>query len=211
LFNLTGFWAIAVKIIAGLALTVLSGKFSNAKSYLKFSAIFFALSFALGGALMAVFSLAGIEYEQGGGYLISSIPVGIPLFCALLMTLFIKKIAHKLKARVDKKCVKMTIFVGKKHQSINGFFDSGNNVYYLGQPVSVVPNRVASKLINVSCIKNFTNVHTVSGSSKMPIFTADKIEISDGERNETFYKIKLGISPNEISQGVIHPDLAIKS
>ena len=41
----------------------------------------------------------------------------------------------------------------------------------------------------------------------MKIFTADKIEIYNGEKLHTINCVKIGISPNGISRAVLHPDL----
>ncbi|MGN0817657.1 MAG: sigma-E processing peptidase SpoIIGA [Candidatus Coproplasma sp.] len=197
-----------IKVAFGAALCAVAGKFRRVSGYLKFAAAFFAFTFASGGALIAIFSLADIKYAQGGGFVISSVPVGIPIFCLLALSLGVRAIVSKFASCRSKISVICRISVGQSCVSAPAFFDSGNRVFYCGSPVSVVPASVAKKLIDVTRIKTFTEIHTVAGSKKIAVFTADKIEIDDGKQVKTFKGVKLGVSPNAISRAVLHPDLA---
>ena len=206
LFNLGGVWAVAIKIISGLIICLLAGKFKSFKAYLKMSAVFLGFTFVLGGAIIAIFTLAGWEYSEGGGYLLSSVPIGIPMFGALILVIFARKLAARLK-KTDKTVVECGIFCGEKYVRLSGFFDSGNKVYYSGQPVSVIPLTAALKLIDETGIKKTVKIHTVAGSRTIGVFTADKIEIDFGERRETLYKVKIGVNPNRADRAILHCDL----
>ncbi len=208
LFGLNGFWAIAVKLASGAALCAVAGRYKSVKGYLKFTLAFLVISFAVGGALLGIFSLAGVSYEEGGGFLISSVPVGIPLFAALLFALAIKRIRSKFALKHAKNSVICRIYAGENSVEGTGFYDSGNKVYHLGAPVSVIPKPLAEKIVDLEGIKTFTKIHTVAGSRKMAVFTADRIEIDDGENKTVINKVKIGVSPNGISRVVLHPDIA---
>jgi stage II sporulation protein GA (sporulation sigma-E factor processing peptidase) len=208
LFNLNAYLSVIFKIACGILLAAFAGNFKSIKKFLIFTLIFFALAFALGGGLLAIFWLAGIDYVQGEGYLISSVPVGIPLFCGLVLTLFCKKFAAKIRARCTKNTLKLCAYVGDKCANISAFYDSGNSVYYLGQPVCIVPYDFAKQLVEVERIKASTYVHTVAGRQKIAIFTADKITIECDGKVKLLYKVRLGVSSRPIKQAVLHPDLA---
>lgn len=208
LFRLNGFFAVAVKLLSGAVLCAVAGRYKSVKGYIKFTLAFLIISFAVGGALLGIFSLAGVSYEQGGGFLISSVPVGIPLFAALSFAFAIRKIRNKFALKHAKNSVICRIYAGENSVEAAGFYDSGNKVYYLGAPVSVIPKPLAEKLIAVDGIKTFTKIHTVAGSRKMAVFTADRIEIDDGENKAVVKKVKIGVSPNGISRVVLHPDIA---
>ena len=90
---------------------------------------------------------------------------------------------------------------------MHGFFDSGNKVSCLGRPVRVIPLAEAVKIIDLSRIKEEVKIHTVAGSKKLKIFTADKIEINDGDKINTVKEVIIGISPHASSGAVLHPDL----
>ena len=206
LFKLKGVWAVTVKLISGAAICALAGKFKGFKAYFKLTGVFCAFTFVLGGAMIAIFSLAGLEYTGGTGYTLSSVPIGIPLFGALILIICARKIAKKLK-KADKTTVNCRIFSGGKSVELSGFFDSGNSVYSSGRPVSVIPLTAALKIVDESLLNEEVKIHTVAGSKKIKIFTADKIEIYSGEKTETVKDVKIGISPRPVGGAVLHPDL----
>lgn len=208
LIPLSGWLTVTVKLLAGVALCAAAGRYSRFTGFVKFTAVFFALSFALGGALTGLFSLADISYLEGGGFVISSVPVGIPLFCVLALALTVKAVARKIASSHVKTGVTCRIYAGQSCVCVAGFYDSGNSIYHFGSPVSVIPKPLAEKLVDVRRIKTFTVIHTVAGSKKMAVITADKIEIDDGKAVKTINNVKLGVSPNAIYRAVLHPDLA---
>lgn len=207
LFGLSGAVGIIVKIASGAAMCAIAGKFQSVKGYLKFTALFTAATFVTGGALIALFSLAGVSYKQGGGYVLSSVPVGIPLFAALMLALVIIKLRWKF---VGNKSVSAycKIYFKDKSAVCSAFYDSGNKVYLGGAPVSIIPSYIAKKLDASGGIKTFAEIHTVAGKSKIPVFTAEKIEIDDGKSKITRQNVALGISPRHINKIVLHPDLS---
>jgi sigma-E processing peptidase SpoIIGA len=208
LFGLNGVWAVIVKLVSGCLLVMFAGRFESFKGYIKMLVAFFILCFVVGGALIGACFLTGADYLQGEGYLISSLPLGIPLFAALILFLLVKKLAKKVATKLQKNCVSCHIYVGELCAEAQGFYDSGNSVYYHGQPVCIVPGFVAKKLIDVGGIKSFTEVHTVAGREKLPVFTADRIEIEKDDGIKVFYKVKIGVSAHPIYKAVLHPDLS---
>ncbi len=206
LFKLGGVAAVCVKLLSGLIICFLCGKFKSFKAYFKMTAVFTAFTFVLGGALLAVFSLAGLDYASGSGYILSSVPLGIPAFGALALIIAARKLAARLK-KTDKSQVSCKIYSGEKSIELSGFFDSGNKVSHMGRPVSVIPLTAALKLVDESRIKKTVKIHTVAGSKKLKIFTADKIELNYGESTCTVKNVIIGISPHAAGAAVLHPDL----
>lgn len=207
LIPLSGLWAQILKIVTGLAIAAAAGRFSRFMQYIKFAAAFMGLSFLLGGALIAIFSLAGVEYSFAQGYMLSSVPVGIPLFFALLLVLLCRALAKTIAARRSAE-VECEIFLGGKSIKQKGFFDSGNRVYSGGCPVSVISAAAACAITDVTAITESVKVSTVAGSRRMKVFTADKIVIYNGGTPHTIKCVKIGISPRLITRAVLHPDLA---
>lgn len=204
LFDLGSVLSIIIKLVSGLIICAVSGKFTHVKAYIKLSAVFFAFTALLGGALIGIFSLAGVDYQAGGGYVLSSVPIGIPLFGALLLLIAARKIAAKLK-KVDKSEVACAVYKGEKKVNLAGFFDSGNKVYCAGQPVCVIPLAAASKIIDESCIETTVKIHTVAESKKLKVFTADKLEIRKGEKVRTLKGVKIAVTPYA-DKAILHPD-----
>ncbi|MCD8041065.1 MAG: sigma-E processing peptidase SpoIIGA [Clostridia bacterium] len=207
LFGLSGVWAVAVKVVSGFALAAAGCRIKDIKTYLKFALTFMGLSALAGGAIFALFSLAGWDYATGSGYIISSVPVGIPAFAVFALALCCKAAAKKLIARGDKNYCKCAIYCGGRRVTTHGFFDSGNRVYCGGAPVSIVPPSVAEKLTDTSAPLQSVKVNTIAGQERIKIFTADKIEIYLGQEKHTIKCVKIGISPRETQGAVLHPDL----
>ncbi len=207
LFGVGGAAGIAIKLACGAAMCALAGKYQSFKGYVKFTAVFAAVTFALGGGLIAIFSLAGVAYKEGSGFLLSSVPVGIPAFFALASAILIKKLKSKVVANrnVAATC---KFYSGGKCAVCAGFYDSGNKVYCKGAPVTIVPQGVAEKLTEVACIKTCVDIHTVAGKSLIKVFTADKVEIDDGKSVITRSNVMLGVAPHGGKKVVLHPDLS---
>lgn len=197
---------VAVKLISGLALCLIGGRVKPLKAYLKFTAAFFIFSALLAGGLIGLFALTGWEALEGGGFLISSVPIGIPLFGALLIILGAKNLA----ARLSKNCknnVICRIYAGQLQAEVSGFFDSGNKVFSRGEPVCVFPKSALEKILTAVRINENVKIHTVAGSKIMEVFTADELEIDFGGKKQNFKKVKIGVSPQPIARAVLHCDL----
>ena len=209
LFGISGLLAAAIKIFSGAALCLVAGSFKGVGSFFRFAGMFTALTAVLGGVLIAIFSLADIGYSDEGGVILSSVPVGIPLFGAFILVVTVRRLARRFASKNSKLRVTCRIYVGSAVVSVPAFFDSGNRVYRFGLPVSVMPKFRASELLDISGIKTFVNVHTVAGDKKLPVFTADKIEIDYGGKvislNGVAFCISDSIDANTV---VLHPDLA---
>lgn len=207
LFGLNAIWSVVVKIASGAAICAVAGKFKSVKGFLKFTAAFLIFSAFLAGALIGIFTLTGTEYSEGAGYILSSVPVGIPLFGALLLVLGAKRIAKKF-SKGNKTEFDCRITLGENSVSLKGFFDSGNRVFYRGVPVTVIPQSAAEKLIDISRINESVNIHTVAGSKKIAVFTADRLEVENCGKTQVYKGVKMGVSPAKINCAVLHPDIS---
>ncbi len=207
LFNLQGALAVFIKFLVGAFICFVSARADKLVGYLKFLVAFTAFTFVLGGGLIALFMLSGWDYSLGSGYFLASIPIGVPLFFGLILVIFAKKLAQKLTDKFGNNALMLKIVVGQSCAELKGFYDSGNKVKYMGMPVSVIPKSIAVGLINCERIKSEVWVHTVAGSKKMQIFTADKLVIDDGKEKRVVYNVKLGIS-EQVKLAVLHPDLS---
>lgn len=198
--------SVIIKIISGLLLCLAAGKYKSVKSYIKFTAVFLAFSAALAGALIGIFSLAGIAYQEGGGFILSSVPIGIPMFGALLLFIVAKVIKNKY-SKGSKKEVSCRIYAGQSSVSLAGFFDSGNKVSYRGSPVSIIPKKSAEKIIDVERIAEGVKIHTVAGSKIIKVFTADRLEVDFGNKIQIYNDVIIGVSHAYITCAVLHPDI----
>ncbi len=207
LLPLTGALAVAVKMLSGLALAAVACRPAGIKPYLKFAAAFFGVSLLAGGAVFALFSLAGWDLAEGGGYIVSSVPVGIPALAVFLLAAGCRALSRRLAARAAG-AVSCAVFLHGRCVKLPAFFDSGNRVYSGGVPVSVISPQAAEKLAREEEAGERVTVRTVAGSRTLKVFTADKIEIYTADGVHTIKCVKIGISPQPIARAVLHPDLA---
>lgn len=207
LWGVTGVLSVLVKIAAGLAMCFISGRFSRFMEYVKYAAAFAGFSALAGGAIIGVFTLAGWEYSAGDGYLLSSVPVGIPLFFTLVLALAVRRVALKLK-RGSKTAVHCRIYAGERQVEGEGFFDSGNRVYRGGEPVSFIPPSAAEKLVDCTRINDSVKIHTVAGSRAVKVFVADRLVICKDGGERTVEKAVIGVSLRDDGQFIINPDLS---
>ena len=205
LLNLNGIFSFALKTCSAFAICACLKNFNSVKAYFSFCAIFIILTFLLGGALIAVFSLVGVEYAQGRGYIISSVPIGIPLFFALALILACRVLAKKYKPKASDITLTLTITNKKLKVKERGFFDSGNNVYYRGCPVVVVPYCVAEQVVDVDKVKGKITVHTVAGAKVLPVFFVDEILIEHSQKTSKFSSVAVAVGES-LNGAIVHTD-----
>lgn len=206
LLPVNGAAAVTIKILSAFIICAAAAKITSFKAYFKYSIAFLAFSALLAGALFGIFYLAGISYQTGNGYIYSSVPVGVPLFGALVLVIAARRLREKF-TKGGKKEVLCRIYRGGATAETEGFFDSGNRVYYLGEAVSVVPLYVAQKLVDVPRIKERVKIHTVAGSKTIKVFTAEKLEIFFEKDKKVYKNVRLGVSASNITRAVLHPDI----
>lgn len=208
LFSADGIWGVIIKLAAGVVLCALAGRFSRFSAFIKYCAVFAAICALVGGAIIGAFTLTGWEYSSGGGYLLSSVPVGIPLFVVVILCIAVGKVRAKFLSKHALLAVKCRIYCGERQEECDAFFDSGNRVYFRGEPVCAIDKTTAEKLCDINGIKSFVDIHTVAGKGKMPLLRADKVEIDDGKRLTVRRGVLFGVSPSRIKRTVLHPDLS---
>ena len=140
LFGLSAVWSAVVKVASGLLICLTSGRFKGIKSYLKFAFAFFVFTAILGGALIGIFSLTGLDYSAGQGYMLSSVPIGIPLFCALLLIIGARKLAARLQKN-RKDTVTVRIFSDGSQAEVKGFSTAEIKFIRKARPSAYCPKR----------------------------------------------------------------------
>ena len=198
--------AVIIKILSGIALCLIAAKADGLKSFIKFAGAFLIFSAILAGLLLGLFNLTGWSYEEGEGFLVSSVPIGIPMLMSLCVIAGAKKLAARLK-KTHKNDVICRIYAGQLLAEVKGFFDSGNKVYIKGSPVCVVPEEVILKLSEKVRINEKVKIHTVAGSKIMNVFTCERMEVDFGGSVKNYKDVKIGVSPQKIDRAVLHCDL----
>lgn len=180
-----------LKIISGLLLVLLATKYQTLKSFYANFLCFLFLTFALGGAIIGVFSLLNLDYSSETSIAIMILP------CYLILKVIIDIIKFSKNNQIEKNfTANCVLYHNNKVLKVSGFFDTGNSLYYNNKPIIVLDKKLFYKLFNTADIlKNNTRIEyqTSAGNSKMPLFMLDKLELEYKENKYVIGSIYLGL------------------
>ncbi|MBR2376279.1 MAG: sigma-E processing peptidase SpoIIGA [Clostridia bacterium] len=200
LISVNKIFILPIKITLGLLLSYLSGSFLKFKDYLLSTFYFFAFTFLSGGAIIALFNFASIDYES---YFIlnynSFMPIGVTFLIVYLASKCLIILANRLVKSLERenyvrKCV--VVINGKKILA-QGFIDTGNKLYdnLTGLPVIVASKLFIKKLAFENLLPNsYRNlkIETASGCSTIKIFYIDKLLIYNGINANIYNNVLIG-------------------
>ena len=163
--------AYCTKALAGAAIC-LAASTGGVKKCAGMTCAFFALTFALGGALTAIYSFFGIQTADGTGFYVERAPVALIFagagifFCG---TIALSRALYRYR-RVQRCTVDCTLCEGDRTVHWKGLIDSGNCLTYRGEPVCVLSAAAAFALFGASphaCGR--MEVGTVNGKQERPV------------------------------------------
>lgn len=173
------------KFLGGLLLPLLAVSGKKFKPYAIAAAVFFFLTFALGGLLTAAYSFFGLTFAEGEGYRIGQAPVGIVLGAALLFFCIVLVAAKKFYRyrKLAKNLLSCTLTEGGRDFHWQGYADSGNRLTFRGKPVCVASPAAVFALFGRSAkAAGRMTVSTVNGEKDSPVFECESIEIAIGRK-----------------------------
>lgn len=197
--------SVILKICSGLIITLLVQKYKSLKEYLIFSAVFFVLTFALGGTVMGAFYLLGVDY--GSELCIAT--VFIPAYFIVKGFILLTKRFYK-KRDICSYLFKCEITLNNVVVEYVGFLDTGNGLYFGEAPVCVIGKKAFLRLIKNGFPRlEYVDYKTVMGKSKMPVFTVDELKIYFNEKANIYYNARLGVSGGQTDEYdlILHPAL----
>lgn len=200
LFTISSVLAFFIKILLGLLISVIAVSDFTLSKVIKVYGFFMLFTALLGGAVIGVFYLAGVEYTAYFSLNYNSfMPIGITIFIVFIISKLVIKWVGNLLRYKDirpflRKCV---IVTGGEKIKINGFIDSGNSLIDAdsGLPIMVASVNLISKLEKVkNAIIPLKSIsyETVSGSSEMKIYLIDKLIVYDGIKANIYKRVLIG-------------------
>lgn len=175
-----------VKFSGGLLLAFVAAK--GLKNSFVAAGVFFALTFCLGGAIVAVYSFFGAE-PAGEGYRIGRAPAGFVLTAAILFLFLAGRAAkafYRRRAR-ERDLLSCALTVGDKTVRLTGLLDSGNRLSFRGKPVCVVSAVGALALFGGAPPVGRIRVSTVNGCRVSPVFVCDRLQLGEFPPRERVY------------------------
>ena len=196
------------KIVLSLVMmAIVLGK-CGLKKYILGSAIFYGLTFALGGCVTGLASMFSYELDDLSNSL-------IPFYVALAgLTLVIaQKLIYKhivLARRKSRYEDTVVISANGKEITCKAYYDSGNKLYYKNKPTIIIDESIALQLYGqneLNSLDDYTQIDTVIGKKNIKVFPLDYLK-EEGKKDK-IYGVMAGIS--EKIQGqykvVLHCDL----
>ncbi len=165
---------IPLKVAAGFLMVLVSARFARVKDFAVVSALFFAYTALLGGALFGLYSIFNLDHTEE----LSAALIVIPAYLVIKAAREAMKYLYRRKDIVSLTYI-AHITVGAITLSANAFLDTGNNLYDGDSPVVLISSSFAQKFFGqgkVFAIKRLP-VTTVHGAKYLPAFTADKLVI----------------------------------
>lgn len=124
------------KIAFSVLMIIISFNFINLMNFFRLLAVFYFISFVIGGGVLAIQYMFNIKHEVVNGILVSKstnpfIVVGIIILASILIWLFSKNtlISLKRKKNIEQQIVDIQIFINDFSYSCKGLIDTGNRLY----------------------------------------------------------------------------------
>ena len=181
---------VAVKLCVGAAFVLIAADAGGAKEYAAAILAFYALTFALGGLMTALY--ADARTASDGSIRIRRIP---PLLLLGLIGAFAAAVNVAARAfwryrAVRRNVLYCVLLCGGRQVRWRGFADSGNCLSYLGRPVCVISAAGAFALLGAAprAVGRMT-VGTVNGSRISPVFRCDALCVAHKRYENVFLTV----------------------
>ena len=186
LLSLPFFWTQFLKISVGFLLCLLAFPRIKNKNdggrYALTCAVFFLLSFAFAGAIIALYNRFSLSEN---GYTTAQTPLLFVLCFATAFFIFILELAKKIykKQAVFRHIYDCAILYNKRRIAIFGFLDSGNLAKKNGTPVCFLSPEIAFELWENELLTPHgeITVQTLGGEKTLPLFAGDLEIKKNGE------------------------------
>lgn len=206
LVNLPNLLLTALKLASGLLLLLLSAKFYSKKEISIAFMVFIGLTFLSGGGIYFIYYFLGININSE----LVIATICIPVY---LVIVYVKKIINYIYKRknIAQLTYQVEIEINNRKRKLNGFLDTGNNIYYKNSPVLVCEKSFAKWFIDEKSCKAIEKItiNTANGKSDNYCMKIDKITISMIRKERTYTNLWLMFASVNIVgvELIIHPDL----
>ena len=182
--KLTGF---ILKIACAALMCFIAAKHRSFADYFRYFNVFLLSTFILGGAVIGVLYLFGINYSENAYYQAKVFPVGISVFFSYLVFLGVKATAKRIAESAITVCSLFDCEISVRSRSfkLKAFYDSGNFLIdgKSGLPIVLVEKRAFEKMTKAVEPKKHGEIIVNSAGSRfsLPTYKIDfvKIKIKD--------------------------------
>ena len=187
-----GALTVIIKIVMGLTVVFAAAGYSSVKDYYVNAAVFFALTFAVLGAVIGLFSLLNIKLQSETAIALTVVPVYAVIKALKGVVKFFFTRAEEEKNSYDCEIT----FKGNAVK-LKGFMDTGNSLYDGDSPVVVCNKKTALKIMGNNFPKiKYIGIETAAGKSKVLSFKVEEIKIFISGKANIFSNITVAVAVN---------------
>lgn len=183
LVAIPNFCLVLVKLLGGGLLCLTAVKRGKMRTYLAATAIFFALTFLFGGLLNAL----GSPFWGGEGTFPAAFVLGGAAVC-LFPILHGAKALYRY-AKTERSVFPCTLLAGGRKAKMRGFWDTGNCLYFRGEPVCVISAIGALALFSGQAPLGRMKISTVNGSKESPVFRCEEMTIGQTRKKNVCFTV----------------------
>lgn len=206
---------IFVKLLAGLFIVLIFSKL-KLKDILLNYIIFITYTFMMGGLCFGILYLLNSNVSINGLIIYNfNIPISIIILLIFIYFLIMKKFI-KYRKNILNLTYPVEIFKDNKSIKLNGFLDTGNQIYdEFGNPIIVISlNSFLNAYPNISILKVATNnvteydvktskyltISTANAITKMLTFKCDKVKILEDKTTKIYKDVVVGVSNSNFNK-----------
>jgi len=191
LLKILPLYVFLLKILLGLLITFVAIKHNRVFDYIKYFNVFLLFTFLLGGAIIGIFYVAGIDIKTYGNRQSGFIPVGVTILLGYLIVFGVKKLLNGavkglMTDRYKYNCI---IKCGDVALKVSGYYDSGNLLIddKTGLPIALCKRKIIDKIRKCGGdIKSTREIDfsTVTKEGKLKLYNIDciLIELKKGNK-----------------------------
>lgn len=207
LISIANVISLAVKILVGLLMVLVSNKFTNVREYCVSVVVFLTLTFLTGGLIIGAFNILGINYSSEISIALMILPVSITakVTVSVIKYLYVKRHVQHYNYQVEITALGKTV-------TAKAFLDTGNFLYDGFSPVIVITKTLFITLLkngDITGIKR-QKITTVNGEQEKISFKCQKLVIKDRDELNIFNNVTIVVTENINIDGVdvlLHPAL----
>ena len=182
-----------LKVVLSLVMVATVMGRCRLKRYLCACAIFFAITFSLGGAVIGISSMLSYELSELSSSLIPFY-VAVAGLGALCMQRLISKYVT-LARRKSKYEENVVLAANGVEVECKAYYDSGNRLYYKNKPTIIIDESIALRLYGQNeliKLDSFTQIDTVTGKKQMQVVPIDYLR--EEKKGDKIYGVSAAIS-----------------
>ncbi len=197
--------AYLLKGLGGVLICLIAVSKGRIRTYLITVIAFFLITFAMGGALTAVYSFFDVEYAEGAGFIVERAPVSLVLAAAGIFAVFgVKCVKYFYRfGKLQRSILPCVLEHGERKVTWKGLSDSGNLLEFRGEPVCVFSSTAAFALFGKGLKEaGRITLNTVNGARETPVFVCEKMQV--GKRNFENVYLAVGDISGKDYQLILH-------